>query len=128
MELTKLVRAIFKRELLEERQPGHSKVYYIKSMFNEDKCSFFGTFRYRISKEDVYLVRLYINFRNTTKNTQISITQVKPMKKFTKTIFKKSFGIFHKSLLEIIEGPVITELGETLTNAIQRFEEERKGK
>ncbi len=107
MNKTELIKKIFLGELLEEKPKSYPKVYFIKGMLRDDNVRFFSTFRYRINKQDVIIVSIKTALDNIDNNVSVSLIHIKPMKKFTKTVFRKSYKVLYKGMDEIIESSSI---------------------
>ena len=118
MNKTELIKKIFLGELLEEKPKSYPKVYFIKGMLRDDNVRFFSTFRYRINKQDVIIVSIKIALDNIDNNVSVSLIHIKPMKKFTKTVFRKSFKVLYKGMDEIIESSSIL-----LAEKLQKLED-----
>lgn len=120
MNKPELIKQIFLGELFEQKPKSYPNVYFIKGMLREDNIAFFSTFRYRVNKQDVVIVSIKINLDFTDKNVCVSLIHIKPMKKFTKTVFRKSFKVVYKGMDEIITSSSIL-LGETLDKLEERI-------
>ncbi len=118
MNKTELIKKIFLGELLEEKPKSYPKVYFIKGMLRDDNVRFFSTFRYRINKQDVIIVSIKIALDNIDNNVSVSLIHIKPMKKFTKTVFRKSYKVLYKGMDEIIESSSIL-----LAEKLQKLED-----
>lgn len=118
MNKSELIKKIFLGELLEEKPKSYPKVYFIKGMLRDDNVRFFSTFRYRINKQDVIIVSIKIALDNIDNNVSVSLIHIKPMKKFTKTVFRKSYKVLYKGMDEIIESSSIL-----LAEKLQKLED-----
>ena len=118
MNKTELIKKIFLGELLEEKPKSYPKVYFIKGMLRDDNVRFFSTFRYRINKQDVIIVSIKIALDNIDNNVSVSLIHIKPMKKFTKTVFRKPYKVLYKGMDEIIESSSIL-----LAEKLQKLED-----
>ena len=118
MNKTELIKKIFLGELLEEKPKSYPKVYFIKGMLRDDNVRFFSTFRYRINKQDVIIVSIKMALDNIDNNVSVSLIHIKPMKKFTKTVFRKSYKVLYKGMDEIIESSSIL-----LAEKLQKLED-----
>ena len=118
MNKTELIKKIFLGELLEEKPKSYPKAYFIKGMLRDDNVRFFSTFRYRINKQDVIIVSIKIALDNIDNNVSVSLIHIKPMKKFTKTVFRKSYKVLYKGMDEIIESSSIL-----LAEKLQKLED-----
>ena len=118
MNKTELIKKIFLGELLEEKPKSYPKVYFIKGMLRDDNLRFFSTFRYRINKQDVIIVSIKMALDNIDNNVSVSLIHIKPMKKFTKTVFRKSYKVLYKGMDEIIESSSIL-----LAEKLQKLED-----
>lgn len=118
MNKSELIKKIFLGELLEEKPKSYPKVYFIKGMLRDDNVRFFSTFRYRINKQDVIIVSIKIALDNIDNNVSVSLIHIKPMKKFTKTVFRKSYKVLYKGMDEIIESSSIM-----LAEKLQKLED-----
>ena len=118
MDKSELIKKIFLGELLEEKPKSYPKVYFIKGMLRDDNVRFFSTFRYRINKQDVIIVSIKIALDNIDNNVSVSLIHIKPMKKFTKTVFRKSYKVLYKGMDEIIESSSIL-----LAEKLQKLED-----
>ena len=118
MNKTELIKKIFLGELLEQKPKSYPKVYFIKGMLRDDNVRFFSTFRYRINKQDVIIVSIKIALDNIDNNVSVSLIHIKPMKKFTKTVFRKSYKVLYKGMDEIIESSSIL-----LAEKLQKLED-----
>ena len=118
MNKSDLIKKIFLGELLEEKPKSYPKAYFIKGMLRDDNVRFFSTFRYRINKQDVIIVSIKIALDNIDNNVSVSLIHIKPMKKFTKTVFRKSYKVLYKGMDEIIESSSIL-----LAEKLQKLED-----
>ena len=118
MNKSELIKKIFLGELLEEKPKSYPKVYFIKGMLRDDNVRFFSTFRYRINKQDVIIVSIKIALDNIDNNVSVSLIHIKPTKKFTKTVFRKSYKVLYKGMDEIIESSSIL-----LAEKLQKLED-----
>lgn len=120
MNKSDLIKKIFLGELFEEKPKSYPKVYFIKGMLRDDNLRFFSTFRYRVNKQDVIIVSIKIALDNPENNVCVSLIHIKPMKKFTKSIFRKSYRVLYKGMDEIISSSSVL-LAEKLDKLEESF-------
>lgn len=106
-------------EILTDAAFGHTpkpykNVYFIKVLNPGDRKSIFASFRYKSSKNEVFICFVEIDLERAEKNVSYGISFLIPIERKSTTFFKKSESIPYKNILEILKLKVIPTFIEKL--------------
>lgn len=98
---------------LREQKP-YKNVYFIKVLNPGDRINFFTSFRWKTSGGEVFICRVDINLEKTERNVVFGIHHLKPFKRESFALFRKTLTIGHKSITDILNGTVVPAFTEKL--------------
>lgn len=102
MELKSLVKEILSNAAIGNKEEAYKDVYFIKPINPGDRINFFLSFRWKSSKNEVFICTTEINLEKVERNVYVSICLLKPKERISTTFFKKYLTIGHKGILEIL--------------------------
>lgn len=107
MQLRDLVSEILTDAAFGRTPKPYRNVYFIKVLNPGDQKSIFVSFRYKSSKNEVFICFVEIDLEKTEKNLQYGISFLIPKLRESTTFFKKREFISYKGILEILNQKVI---------------------
>lgn len=125
MDVKSLVNEILEDAVFQRQPKAYRNAYFIKVLNPGDRRSFFASFRYRSTKDEIFICYVDINLELPVKNTSVSISFLKPINKEavdsyrpyhreSVTFFHNGLGIVNKTIIEIIKQTVAPLLVEKL--------------
>lgn len=123
MQIRKTVSEILEDAVYQREPKPYKNVYFIKVLNPGDRKSFFASFRFKTSKNEVLLCRVEINLEVPGKNTVIGISLLKVRERESLTFFRKSQAILGKSIIEIINSIAIPIIVEKINKVEELYEQ-----
>lgn len=114
MQLKDLVSEILIDAAFRHEPKPYRNIYFIKVLNPGDRKSIFVSFRYKSSKNEVFICFVEIDLEKTERNVSYGISFLIPKARESTTFFKKSEFIPYKDILEILKQKVIPTFIEKL--------------
>ncbi|QZA70535.1 hypothetical protein AH04_51 [Erwinia phage AH04] len=124
MRLKDLVNEILIDAALKNPPKPYRNVYFIKVLNPGDRKSLFVSFRYKSSKNEVFICFVEIDLNNTERNVSYGISFLIPRARESTTFFKKSEFIPYKDIIEILKMKVIPTFVEKLQKVESLYEQD----
>lgn len=122
MQLKNLVSEILTDAALRNTPKPYRNVYFIKVLNPGDRKCLFVSFRYKSSKNEVFICFVEIDLDRTERNVSYGISFLKPKERQSITFFKKSEQILYKDIVEILKTKVIPIFVEKLQKVEDMYE------
>jgi hypothetical protein len=119
MQLKELVSEILIDAAFGRTPKPYRNVYFIKVLNPGDQKSIFVSFRYKSTKNEVFICFVEIDLEKTERNVQYGISFLIPKLRESTTFFKKSEFVSYKGILEILKLKVIP----TFIDKLQKVED-----
>jgi hypothetical protein len=114
MQLKDLVNEILLDAAFRNVPKPYRNVYFIKVLNPGDRKGLFTSFRYKSTKNEVFVCFVEIDLTRTDKNVSYGISFLKPRERESITFFKKHEFIAYKDIVEILKTKVIPTFVEKL--------------
>lgn len=120
MELGLLVNEILLNAQRNNTPNPYRNVYFIKVLNPGDRIMLFVSFRWKSSKNEVFICTTEINLEHPTHNVTLNIALLKPKERESTTFFRKKSHILYKSIGDILHSHVIPIITEKL-NKVENY-------
>lgn len=114
MRLKDLVSEILTDAAFRNTPKPYRNVYFIKVLNPGDRKSLFVSFRYKSSKNEVFVCYVEIDLERPEKNVSYGISFLKPRERESITFFKRREHIVYKDITDILRTKVIPAFVEKL--------------
>lgn len=120
MKLNELVNEILLNAAFKKETKPYRNVYFIKVLNPGDGKSLFVSFRWKSSKNEVFICTVDINLEDVSQNTRLSIALLKTKERQSTTFFHKRSSYVNKSIIDILKQIAVPTLTEKL-NKVESY-------
>jgi hypothetical protein len=122
MHLKELVAEILLDAAFRNTPKPYRNVYFIKVLNPGDRKSLFVSFRWKSSKNEVFICFVEIDLTRSERNVSFGISFLKPKERESTIFFRKHEFVAYKDIAEILKQRVIPIFVEKLKKVEDMYE------